>query len=244
MGTYSSRVTVAAGNAILRAANSAKKEIFQVVSEKLEANANDLVAEDRKIFVQGSPDIFISFTDALYLYQSKNNGSPLVVKGSYISPDKMSPTYSFGAFVCEVEVDLRTGEVRVLKITAAHDSGQLLNPMSVEGQIQGSIFMGMGYALSENLVFEGGQTLNPSFLGYKMPTAKQVPEIGIDHAIVHDPEGPFGAKEAGEGSLDPVAPAIANAVYNATGVRIKELPITAEKILKELKRKKNGKETG
>jgi 4-hydroxybenzoyl-CoA reductase subunit alpha len=244
MGTYSSRVTVAAGNAILRAANSAKKEIFQVVSEKFEANADDLVAEDRKIFVKGSPDIFIPFADALALYQSKNNGSPLVVKGAYNSPDKMSPTYSFGSYVCEVEVDLRTGEVRVLKMTAAHDSGQLLNPMSVEGQIQGCIFMGMGYALSENLVLEGGQTLNPSFLGYKIPTANQAPEISIEHVVIHDPEGPFGAKEAGEGSLDPVAPAIANAIYNATGVRIKELPITAEKILKELKRRKNGKETG
>lgn len=246
MGTYSSRVTVAAGNASLRAAEAAKKEIFQVVSGKLEANIDDLVAEDRKIFVKGSPEHFISFADAIALYQSEHNGSPLVVKGSYNSPHKMSPTYSFGAYICEVECDLRTGEVNVLKMTVAHDCGQPLNPMSVEGQIDGCIMMGMGYTLSENLAFEGGQTVNPSFLGYGIPTANQTPEINIEHVIQGDPEGPYGAKEAGEGSLDPVAPAIANAVYNATGIRIKELPITPEKILKELKRKarEDGKEAG
>ena len=95
--------------------------------------------------------------------------------------------------------------------------------------------MGMGYAIAEQLILEGGQTMNPSFLSYAVPTAGQMPEIQITHVITDDPHGPFGAKETGEGSLDPAAPAIANAVYNATGVRIKDLPITAEKILKGLK---------
>jgi 4-hydroxybenzoyl-CoA reductase subunit alpha len=244
-GTYSSRVTVAAGNAALRAANLAKKEIFQIVSEKLEVHPDDLVAEDRKIFGKRTPDLFISFAEAIKLYQTKNSGSPLLVKGSYNSPNQFSPTYSFGAYVAEVEVDLRTGEVTVLRVTAAHDCGRPLNPMSVEGQIEGSVVMGMGYALSENLAFAGGQTLNPSFLDYKVPTANQIPQIDIHHVITEDPEGPFGAKETGEGSLDPTIPAIANAIYNATGVRIKELPITPERILRELKRKEqeHGKET-
>jgi 4-hydroxybenzoyl-CoA reductase alpha subunit len=237
MGTYSSRVTVAAGNAALRAANSAKEEIFAVVAEELEANPEDLMAKDGKIFVDGSPDIFMSFSDAVKRYQAKNNGAPLVVRGSYSSPDKLSPTYSFGAYVCEVEVDLRTGEVRVLRMTVAHDCGQPLNPMSVEGQIEGCISMGMGYALSESLSFDGGQTLNPSFLGYAIPTANQMPHIHITHVITEDPRGPFGAKETGEGSLDPTTPAIANAIYNATGIRITDLPITPEKILKKLKEK-------
>jgi 4-hydroxybenzoyl-CoA reductase subunit alpha len=148
----------------------------------------------------------------------------------------MSPTYSFGAYVCEVEVDLRTAEVKVLRMTVAHDCGQPLNPMSVEGQIEGSIVMGMGYTLSEELLFEGGQTLNPSFLGYKIPTAIQTPEMSIDHIITQDPEGPFGAKETGEGSLDPTLAAISNAIYNATGVRIKELPITPERMLERLEK--------
>jgi CO/xanthine dehydrogenase Mo-binding subunit len=236
MGTYSSRVTVAAGNAALNAANAAREALFEVVAEQLEASPDDLVAEGQRIFVKGSPEIHTSFVDAVNLYQKKNSGSPLVVKGSYNSPDPLSPTYSFGAYICEVEVDLRTGEVSVLRYTVGHDCGQPLNPMSVEGQIEGCISMGMGYAVSEELHFDGGQTLNPSFLGYGMPTANQMPEIKITHVVTDDPHGPFGAKETGEGSLDPAAPAIVNAVYNATGVRIKDLPITPEKILQGLKK--------
>jgi 4-hydroxybenzoyl-CoA reductase alpha subunit len=236
MGTYSSRVTVAAGNAALNAANGIKVQIFKRVSEELEANPDDLIAIDRKIAVNGSPDRFISFADAVNLYQKKNNGEPLVAQGSYNSPDPLSPTYSFGAYICEVEVSLLTGEVGIKKFSVAHDCGRPLNPMSVEGQIEGCIGMGLGYAISEQLIFEDGQTMNPSFLGYGIPTADQMPEIVISHVITDDPHGPFGAKETGEGSLDPAAPAIANAIYNATGVRIKDLPITAEKILEGLER--------
>ncbi len=235
MGTYSSRVTVAAGNAALAAASKVRSELCNVVSEVLEANPDDLAARERKIFVQGSPDRFIAFVDAVNLYQKKNKGTPLVAEGAYNSPDPLSPTYSFGAYICEVEVSLKTGEVRVKKFTVAHDCGQPLNPMSVEGQIEGCIGMGLGYAISEQLIVEDGRTMNPSFLSYGIPTADQMPQIKITHVITDDPRGPFGAKETGEGSLDPAAPAIANAVYNATGVRIKDLPITAEKILKGLK---------
>ena len=234
MGTYSSRVTVAAGNAALNAANGIKVQLIKLVSEKLEANPDDLIAIDRKIAVNGSPDRFIFFADAVNLYQKKNNGEPLVAQGSYNSPDPLSPTYSFGAYICEVEVSLLTGEVRIKKFSVGHDCGQPLNPMSVEGQIEGCIGMGLGYAISEQLIFEDGRTMNPSFLGYGIPTADQMPEIKISHVITDDPHGPFGAKETGEGSLDPAAPAIANAIYNATGVRINDLPITAEKILKGL----------
>ena len=234
MGTYSSRVTVAAGNAALNAANGIKTQIFNLASDELEANQDDLIALERRISVKGSPDRFISFADAVNLYQTKHKGAPLIAQGSYNSPDPLSPTYSFGAYICEVEVSLLTGEVRIKKFTVGHDCGQPLNPMSVEGQIEGCIGMGIGFAVSEQLVFEGGRTLNPSFLGYGIPTADQMPEIKISHVITDDPHGPFGAKETGEGSLDPAAPAIANAIYNATGVRITELPITAEKILKGL----------
>jgi len=235
MGTYSSRVTVAAGNAALNAANAIRAQIFMAAADELEANPDDLIARDRRIAVNGSPDRFISFTEAVNLYQKKNNGTPLVGQGTYNSPDPLSPTYSFGAYICEAEVSLKTGEVRINTFTVAHDCGQPLNPLSVEGQIEGCIGMGMGYAVSEQLIVEGGQTFNPSFLDYGMPTADQTPEIRITHVVTDDPHGPFGAKETGEGSLDPAAPAIANAIYHATGVRIKDLPITAEKILKGLK---------
>ena len=225
--------------AALNAAHATRKKLFGVVCNELEANDDDLVLENQKIFVKGSPDRFVTFSDAIHLFQKANNGSPLVVKGSYNSPDPLSPTYSFGAYICEVEVDLRTGEVEILKFTLAHDCGQPLNPMSVEGQIEGCIGMGIGYAISENLRFDGGQTLNPSFLGYAVPTANQIPPIDIIHVISDDPHGPFGAKETGEGSLDPTTPAVINAVYNATGVRIKDLPITPEKILNGLKEQEN-----
>jgi 4-hydroxybenzoyl-CoA reductase subunit alpha len=140
--------------------------------------------------------------------------------------------------VAEVEVDLDTGQVRLLKMWVGHDCGQPLNPMSVEGQIDGCIGMGTGYALSEELVLEGGVTWNPSLLDYGIPVAAQAPEIHTEHVITEDPEGPFGAKETGEGSLDPTTAAIANAIYDATGVRIKTLPITPEKILRALEEKR------
>lgn len=187
------------------------------------------------IFVKGTPGASVSFGEAINLYQTKNKGAPLVVKGTYNSPDPLSPTYSFGAYLCEVEIDLRTGEIDVLKFWVGHDCGQPLNPLSVEGQIEGCISMGLGYALFENLQFDGGQTLNPSFMGYSLPTANQIPEIDITHVITEDPHGPFGAKETGEGSLDPTTPAVVNAIYNAIGVRIMDLPVTPEKILKGLK---------
>jgi CO/xanthine dehydrogenase Mo-binding subunit len=125
----------------------------------------------------------------------------------------------------------------VLKITAAHDCGRAINPLLVEGQLEGSIHMGMGYALSEDLLLDNGVTLNPSFLNYEIPLATDTPRIETIHVETDDPEGPFGAKEAGEGLILPVAPAIANAIYDAVGVRIKDLPITPDKVLKALEEK-------
>ena len=244
MGTYSSRVTVAAGNAALAAAENFREKLFEAVAEKLEARADDLVAKNGRIGVQGSPDQSVTFTEAVNIYQAAHRGAPLVAQGSYNSPDPLSPTYSFGAYVAEVAVDLRTGQVKVLDYHVGHDCGRALNPMSVEGQIEGCIGMGLGYALSEELRFDGGQTLNPSFLGYGLPLAVNMPGIAIDHVETEDPHGPFGAKETGEGSLDPVAPAVVNAIYNATGVRLTDLPVTPAKILKGLRELKQGRNGG
>jgi CO/xanthine dehydrogenase Mo-binding subunit len=141
-----------------------------------------------------------------------------------------------------VEVDTETGEVKVLKIAAAHDVGRALNPMAVEGQIEGGVSMGLGYGLNEEVVLEEGKMLNPNFADYALPTALDMPPI--DPIIVEtiDPEGPFGAKGMAEPANNPTAPAIANAVYDAVGVRITDLPITAEKVLKALKEKESGKQ--
>ncbi|HLA28755.1 MAG TPA: molybdopterin cofactor-binding domain-containing protein [Syntrophales bacterium] len=244
-GTSSSRATMFAGNAVKLAASDARRQLFEAVAERLEANPEDLEARDRKIFVKGSPEKGISFSDAVLAIRL-NKKQPLLGRG-YYDPDverpsptgkgNVSPSYSFGADVAEVEVDTETGRVKVSKITGAHDCGFALNPMAVDGQVEGATHMGVGYVLTEGFFREEGQTLNSSFLGHKMLTALDMPEVESMIVEPIDPQGPFGAKEVGEGTSVATAPAIANAIYDAIGVRIKDLPITPEKILKALEEK-------
>jgi CO/xanthine dehydrogenase Mo-binding subunit len=136
----------------------------------------------------------------------------------------------------EVEVDLRTGKVRLVKMVTAHDCGRPINPMLVEGQLEGSVVGGMGQALYEDIVVEKGQVMNPSFLDYGFPTFLEMPAIEAIEVETDDPIGPYGAKEAGEGTQLSPAPAIVNAVYDAIGVDFLELPVTPEKILAALKK--------
>ena len=140
----------------------------------------------------------------------------------------------------EVEVDMHTGKVKVLRMVAAHDCGRAINPMLVEGQLDGSVVGGMGQALYEEVMTEKGQVLNPSFLDYGLPTAMETPQITSIEVETDDPEGPFGAKESGEGTQLAPAPAIINALYDAIGVRFKTLPVTPEKVLEALKHKEGG----
>ena len=174
-----------------------------------------------------------AFGEAVAMVQKANRGIPVTAKGYYTPRGKglVTPAFSFGAQVAEVEVDQETGVVQVKKMYTAHDCGTVINPMAVEGQLEGSIHMGLGYALSEELVMEGGKTLSNTFLDYKLPTALDMPPGESVCIETYEPEGPMGAKEAGEGLASPTAPAIAVAVYNATGYRCKDLPITPEKIL-------------
>jgi xanthine dehydrogenase molybdenum-binding subunit len=150
----------------------------------------------------------------------------------------LSKAYSYGAHGVEVQVDKETGKVKILKYVAAHDVGRAINPMLLEGQVYGGTAMGVGYALTERLILEKGEVMNPNFRDYKMLTAKDV--IPIEAVIIetNDEAGPFGAKGIGEPGLVPSAPAIANAIYDAIGVRIKELPMTPERVLKAIKEKK------
>jgi CO/xanthine dehydrogenase Mo-binding subunit len=134
----------------------------------------------------------------------------------------------------EVEVDTKTGKIKVLKMVASHDCGKAINPMLVEGQLEGSVVGGMGQALYEDVITDKGQVLNPSFLDYGIPTAMEVPSIISVEVETNDPEGPFGAKESGEGTQLAPAPAIINAIYDAIGVRFKTLPVTPEKVLEAL----------
>jgi 4-hydroxybenzoyl-CoA reductase subunit alpha len=159
-------------------------------------------------------------------------------KGAGVGP---SPAYSYSAQVAEVSVDEDTGEVTVHKVWAAHDCGRALNPVSVEGQIIGSVWMGMGQALTEEMVWKDGMLMNPGLLEYRSPSAVESPEVEAIIVESIDPEGPFGAKECSEGSLAATIPAIANAIYDAVGVRLHESPFTPERVLAALRAKRNAK---
>jgi 4-hydroxybenzoyl-CoA reductase subunit alpha len=242
LGSFSSRVTMMAGTAAKAAAADAKRQLFDVAAAILGLRLHEeLEARDRRIYVKRSPERGLPFSEVVQAALRARDGMPVIGRGSFSPkgrPGLGSTTWSFGAQVAEVEVDRETGRVKVLKFSAAHDCGKAINPMLVEGQLEGSVHMGQGYALAEELLMEEGRVLNPSFLGYKIVPAAQTPEIESIVVETDDPEGPFGAKESGEGLTLPVAPAIANAVYDAIGVRIKELPITPEKILQALKEKR------
>ncbi len=247
-GTFGSGVTVRAGNAAKNAAVAAKNKLFECVADKMEAAVDDLEAKDNNIFVKGSPDRGISFLKAVKLYQYDDLPMPIVGRGSWMADavepttllkenGNFSPNYSFMTQGAEVEVDLETGKVKVLKMVTAHDCGRAINPMLVEGQLEGSIAGGMGQALYEEVITEKGQVMNPSFLDYGFPTTLEMPEMTAIDIETDDPVGPFGAKEAGEGTQLSPAPAIVNAIYDAIGIDFQELPVTPEKILKALESK-------
>jgi 4-hydroxybenzoyl-CoA reductase alpha subunit len=247
IGTYGSRITFIAGNAVKLAATEARNQLAEVVAERLEANPEDLVFQDGRIFVKGSPDRGFTFQEALKLALD-TRGLIIMGRGSYDPPSEyinletgegqVSPTYSYGAQVAEVEVDPDTGQVRVLKLHSAADCGFAINPLSLEGQAEGSAACGFGMALFEQPAFDGGRILNPSFLDYAIPSSLDVPEISSAFVETIDPEGPFGAKGVCEGYQVPTVPAIANAIYHATGIRIKEVPVKPEEILQGLERQK------
>jgi 4-hydroxybenzoyl-CoA reductase subunit alpha len=159
-------------------------------------------------------------------------------KGGGVGP---SPAYSYSAQVAEVTVDEDTGEVTVHKVWAAHDCGRALNPVSVEGQIIGSVWMGMGQALTEEMIWKDGLLMNPGLLEYRSPSSVESPEVEPIIVESIDPEGPFGAKECSEGSLAATIPAIANAIYDAVGIRLHECPFTPERVLAALRAKRNAK---
>ena len=245
-GTFSSRVTFWTGNAVKAAAADAKRKLLEAAAQKLEANPQDLVARDRRVFVKGTPEKGLPMDEAVSCYNLLSKGDTLVGHGFFSLPvnkinlstgeGRHSSPLSSGATVAEVEVDTETGMVKVIRLITAHDCGRALNPLAVEGQLNGAVLMGKGYALSEHLCWEGGSTMNASFTDYRLPSAADTPELSPIIVESPDPLGPFGAKECGEGPLISVAPALANAVNNALGVRIKELPLTPEKVLKALEK--------
>jgi len=247
LGSYSSRVTFMAGNACLNAAKDMRGQIIAAVAKKFGCPAEDFEAKDGRISHKSDSSKSLSFDEAVAVALEFHGA--LVARGTYAPPETArggkfkgagvgpSPAYSYSAQVAEVTVDPETGQVRVDKIVAAHDCGKALNPLTVEGQIEGSVYMGFGQALQEDMIWKDGRLMNPSLLEYRIPATKENPEIESIIVESIDPEGPFGAKEAGEGSLAATIPAIANAIFDAVGVRINSIPITPDKILDALREK-------
>lgn len=257
LGSYSSRVTVMMGNAAIQAAEKLKAQIAEAVAEQMEVIPSRLAFSQGKVFLSSDPGKGISFKEAIEFAEAKFGTlgavgsyspprSPGRYKGAGVGP---SPAYSYSACVLEVEVDQATGWIAVPKIWIAHDIGRTINPVLARGQVEGSVYMGLAEALMEEQVFRRlppkmSHALVhkiPSLLEYKSPTSLDMPEIETILIEDPDPNCPFGAKEAGQGPLLPVMPALANAIFDAVGVRIDELPITPEKVLRALELKKSGK---
>ena len=246
VGVHASRTSFVAGNSLLGAIAKLKNKISPRAAEMLKTTSDDLVYENGMIkSLKTDASIKIDKVVRELHFREPN---VLCVETYYYEPgsqfqDKefkgnVSGTYAFAAQAVEVEVDTVTGNVRVLDVYVAQDVGKVLNPLGLAGQIEGGVVMGMGYALSEELIMDKGYILNPNFHDYKLPTAADIPEIHFYPIETHDSAGPYGAKGVGEAPLIPTAAAIANAVANAIGVRIDSLPITPEKVLKALSSKR------
>lgn len=239
IGSWISGLTLVTGNAVKRAAGEARKQLLASGSKLLQAAPEDLEVNKRRIFIRGT-DTSISFTQAIALHIREHNGDPIVGKGSCRGLKKAefgpslknargawSDSYAFDAQVAEVEVNTRTGQVKVIKALTAHDCGFPVNPLLVEGQIDGQVSMAAGQALAEEVIMKDGVTLNPSFLDYKLPTAHEMVESGYVDIITesYEPDRDFVTKEVGEGYVSGILAAICNAVANATGERNKALPL-------------------
>lgn len=248
MGSYSSRVTFMAGNAAKNAAENLKKEIIEAVAKRKEITKDEMHLADNKI-CSNDKTVDLTWEEAIDILTAQRGA--VSVSGKYISPKLggdfkgagagLSPSYSFGACIAEVDVNMKTGQVKIINVWGAHDCGKAINPMAVEGQLEGSWHMGIGQAMSEQMKYFNGLLLNNNFLDYKIPTTLDTPDIHTNIIETNDPEGPFGGKECGEGAIHPVIPAIANAIYRAVGIRITKLPITADEVLKKIKEKELNK---
>jgi 4-hydroxybenzoyl-CoA reductase subunit alpha len=247
LGAYSSRVTLMAGHAVSRAGTAVVEKMRPYAAELLGCDETEVEAADARMSVRGDPSRFVAWEEVARKYFNANG--PLVGIGCYKPPDGLggdykgstvgtSPAYSFGTAICEVSVDLETGKVKIDNFTDYHDCGTPINPMAVHGQVEGAVVMGASETVMEDVVFDDkGRLVNPNLHGYLIMSIKDAPEIFSGLVDSYEPRGPFGAKEIGEGSTLPVLGAVAHAIANATGVWIKDLPITPEKILTALREK-------
>jgi len=245
------------GNAAIQAAERARDLLADAVSARLKIDRSRVTFADRRVFDAADPSVGVTFQEAVCLAEARVGAigttgsytpapSAARFKGGGVGP---SPTYSYTAAVVEVDVDPASGWITVPRVWIAHDIGQAINPTLARGQVEGSVYMGLGEALMEEQAFRRlpAKLSNalvhkfPSLLEYKSPTSLDMPEIFTDFVEHPDPAGPFGAKEVGQGPLLPIMPAVANAVFDAVGVRIDEVPITPDKILRAMALQASGK---
>jgi xanthine dehydrogenase molybdenum-binding subunit len=246
--THASRTTYSAGLAVKAAALAAKQKLLEAAGAVMETSPEDLIVADGKIMIKGVPvsavpmEEIIGRAESPFVQVTEEGPQPTTIEekgtiiGSVSQAPPANPSPAAAEFI-ELEVDTDTGEVKILRVVYAHDVGKTIHPNSAEGQVEGGFQQGMGYALMENLVFDEdtGACLSGDFLDYKIPTAMEMP-AKIESIFIesNEPTGPYGAKSLSELCIVVPAPAIANAIYNAIGVRITELPITPEKILRAL----------
>lgn len=238
LGSYSSRVTFMMGNAAREAAESIRGRLLEAAATLLGRSAHELRIAYERVEVAADPAQRVTFLQALHKAMARSGA--LTASGSFSTSPRggsfkgaragTAPAYSFAAYVARVNVDSDTGAIGVEKVWAAFDCGRPLNRLAVEGQIEGSIHMGLGQLLGESMNYRGTRLMNPALLDYKVLAPDQMPEVEVLLVGEDDPEGPFGAKEAGEGPLVATLPAVANAVYDAVGVRCYELPITPDRL--------------
>jgi CO/xanthine dehydrogenase Mo-binding subunit len=252
-GQFLSGGAFVTGNAVKRAAADAKSQLLKMAVEMLGVEESDLITKGKRVYVKEHPEKAFSFSELIQMSVQRNNGDPIIGRGSmkavqqaefYPSLAKakghFTDAYGFAVQVADVEVDTLTGQIKIHKTVTYHDCGFPLNRSIVEGQVHGNVSMGIGQALWEEIILEKGQIQNPTFLDYGAPLAVESPVMVSEMVETRDPGGPYGAKEVGEGSISGMLAAIANAIYDATGIRFKELPITPERVLEALHKKETG----
>ncbi len=245
LGTFGDRSTTLAGSAVMHAACDARRILLDAAATQCGVPSCSLRIEDGQVVSIEDGTVKMQFKEAAQLASYARAGANIVGHGHFIPPNvsmvhpdtkvgNVSCAYPFVAQIAEVEVNVKTGDVRLLSITSAHDLGKTLNPLLAEGQVHGAVAQGIGFALMEDLVLKSGKVTNSNFKDYKVPRAKDIPPIDIIFVESNDPNGPYGAKGLAEPALTPIAPAIANAIFHATGVRVTDLPIKAARIKEEL----------
>ncbi|MCJ7595801.1 MAG: xanthine dehydrogenase family protein molybdopterin-binding subunit [Desulfobacterales bacterium] len=253
-GSYGSRVTVLAGEAAQKAARDVRQQLAALAAEKWEVDPEDIVFKDRQVYVKGSPDTRMSFENLAKVACYSGSGGVIVGKGySQYGIDILDfdrgagnsgTAYSFTSQMSEVDVDLETGFVKCQNMVIAHDCGKPLNPINVEAQNQGAAVQGLGQVLYEEFKMNRGNTLNANLVDYKMPLSTDSPRIEVIDILTDDPHGIYGAKEASEGAIVSTPPSVVSAIHDATGIWFKEQPVTPEKIVMALKRKREGRGSG